>query len=39
VKAQNINRWAGTLIAELCQVRLETGGNGKKGKASAHTAA
>jgi len=39
VKEQNIYRWAGTLIAELCQVRLETGGNGKKGKASAHTAA
>jgi trehalose 6-phosphate synthase len=39
VKEQNIYRWAGTLIAELCQVRLDTGGEGKKGKATAHTAA
>jgi hypothetical protein len=39
VKEQNIYRWAGTLIAELCQVRLDTGGEGKKGKANAHTAA
>jgi trehalose-6-phosphate synthase len=39
VKEQNIYRWAGTLIAELCQVRLDTGGEGKKGKANANTAA
>ncbi|PYY17617.1 MAG: trehalose-6-phosphate synthase, partial [Acidobacteria bacterium] len=37
VKEQNIYRWAGTLIAELCQVRLDTGG--KKGKANANSAA
>lgn len=39
VKEQNIYRWAGTLIAELCQVRLDTGGEGKKGRANANTAA
>jgi trehalose 6-phosphate synthase len=39
VKEQNIYRWAGALIAELCQVRLDTGGEGKKGKAQAHSAA
>ena len=39
VKEQNIYRWAGTLIAELCQVRLDSGGEGKKGKANANTAA
>ncbi|HWY67166.1 MAG TPA: trehalose-6-phosphate synthase [Terriglobales bacterium] len=39
VKEQNIYRWAGTLIAELCQVRLDTGGEGKKGKANANSAA
>jgi trehalose 6-phosphate synthase len=39
VKEQNIYRWAGTLIAELCQVRLDTGGEGKKGKVTAYTAA
>jgi alpha,alpha-trehalose-phosphate synthase [UDP-forming] len=39
VKEQNIYRWAGTLIAELCQVRLDTGGEGKKRKANANTAA
>jgi len=39
VKEQNIYRWAGTLIAELCQVRLDTGGEGKRGKANANTAA
>jgi trehalose-6-phosphate synthase len=38
VKEQNIYRWAGTLIAELCQVRLDTGGEGKTGKANAHSA-
>ena len=39
VKEQNIYRWAGALIAELCQVRLDTGGEGKKGRSSAHNAA
>jgi alpha,alpha-trehalose-phosphate synthase [UDP-forming] len=39
VKEQNIYRWAGTLIAELCQVRLDTGGKGKNGKAKAHNVA
>lgn len=39
VKEQNIYRWAGTLIAELCQVRLDTEGEGKTGKANAHSAA
>jgi alpha,alpha-trehalose-phosphate synthase [UDP-forming] len=39
VKEQNIYRWAGTLIAELCQVRLDTGGKGKNGKVKAHNAA
>ena len=38
VKEQNIYRWAGTLIAELCQVRLD-GGEGTKRKANAHSAA
>ena len=39
VREQNIYRWAGTLIAELCQVRLDTGGKEKKGRANANTAA
>ena len=39
VKEQNIYRWAGTLIAELCQVRLDTGGEGKTRKANANSAA